>query len=213
MGNVKLEFPVLVQQVKEGDKSVYHLRPIFLPDSIVHNRRYENALSSLKRLVARRLQGLELNRSNSEYLLWHLFNPPLDFHTKKYNFKVGKEYFDGEIAFVTFELKGNTFVCLPTFNHFIFILNSKKDKTASLYTKVGAVAKQLIRDLKEDNPDTECKNFYIDKRAFVTTIEKSIRVKPGSFHFEQDKTNFFFNSLSPSDDFDGGTEIEKVGKD
>ncbi len=213
MSNVKLEFPVLVQQHTEGGQPLYHLRPIFLPDSIVRNRRFENAMSNLKTLVARRLQGLELNRSNSEYLLWHLFNPKLAFHCEHFQFKVGKAFFDGTIAFVTFELKGITFVCLPTFNHFIFILSTDTTKKVPILSKVKSVAVQLIKEMKQSNPDLECSNFYVTKRAFITTVERNVRIKSGLFHFEQDRSNFFFNSLQKNDDFDGGTEIEKVGKD
>ena len=213
MSYVKLEFPVLVQKIKINDAANYHLRPIFLPNSTVTNRRYENALTTMENLVARRLKGMELTRENTEYILWHFFNPDHTFYSKRYTFKVGKDLFDGLIGVVRFELKGLTFVCLPSFNHYLFIARTNPNDKTAIDPLVERAARSILKDLKKQEEDLDCADFYLQKGAFITTIRKSVRVKPSLFHFERTADTFFFANTTPSDDFDGGTEIEKVGND
>ena len=213
MSYVKLEFPVLVQKIKINETANYHLRPIFLPNSTVTNRRYEAALTTLGTLVGKRLKGMELSRENAEYLLWHIFNPDLNFYSKRYTFKVGKELFDGNIGVVSFELKGLTFICLPSFNHYMFIAKTGPNDKTAIDPLVQRAARTILKDLKDQEEELECADFYLQKGAFITTIRKSVRVKPSLFHFERTVDTFFFANTTPSDDFDGGTEIEKVGKD
>jgi len=84
MSYVKLEFPILVQNISLNDKPNYHLKPLFVPSPIVSDRRFEPAIRKLQDALAMRLKGFELSRLNTESLLWYTFNPELKFTSQKF---------------------------------------------------------------------------------------------------------------------------------
>jgi len=214
MSYIKLEYPILVQNIPTNDKPNYHLRPLFVPSPIVSDRRFESATRKLRDALTTRLKGFELHSENTDQLLWYAFNPALKFSTPRIHFSLGRQYFDGAVSVAEFELKGMTFVCLPSFQHFIFMVRaSPSDKT----NIKNAIEKTVIQYLKtertESQEDLDFTPYYATKGAFVTTISQSIKVKQGAFRAEKATDTSFFDSLAPSSDFDGSTEIEKVGTD
>ena len=213
MSEVKLEFPVVVQQIEIDGQLNYHLQPIFLPNTLVTNRRYDNAFSTIGEVVARRLNGMQVNRSNIEYLLWHLFNPELTFYTRPINIKVKRNLFNGSVAIASFIIKGMTFVCLPSFDHHLFIVQEERQNKVAIDKLVEKTIKQLLTDQQEGNEVIDYSDYYVEPTAFVTTVRKNVRIKSGLFHFEKEPSSFFFNANGPSGDFEGSVEIEKVGKD
>jgi len=213
MSEVKLEFPIVVQQIEIDGQLNYHLQPIFLPNTLVTNRRYDRAFSTIGEVVARRLNGMQVNRSNVEYLLWHLFNPELTFYTRPINIKVKRNVFNGSVAIASFIIKGMTFICLPSFDHYLFIAKTEQQNKIAIDKLVEKVIKQLLTDQQEANEQIDYSDYYVAPTAFVTTVRKNVRVKSNHFQFEKEPFSFFFNAKGPSDDFDGSIEIEKVGKD
>jgi len=214
MSYVKLEFPILVQNISLNDKPNYHLKPLFVPSPIVSDRRFEPAIRKLQDALAMRLKGFELSRLNTESLLWYTFNPELKFTSQKFSFPIGRQYFEGKITVIEFALKEMTFVCLPAFQHFIFIARtSNNDKTNIKLAIERMVVQYLKKQRAELQEDLDFTQYYSTKGEFVTTVTQNLKVKQGTFRSEQSNDNFFFDSLSPSTDFDGGIEIEKVGMD
>ncbi len=213
MSEVKLEFPVVVQQIEIDGQLNYHLQPIFLPNTLVTNRRYDTAFSTIGEVVARRLNGMQVNRSNMEYLLWHTFNPELNFYTQHINLKVQRNVFDGAVAIASFMVKGMTFICLPSFDHYLFIAKTGQQTKVAIDKLIKKTIKQLLINELETNELIDYSTYYTEPAAFVTTVRKNVRVKSGQFHFEQEAFPFFFNAQGPSGDFEGSIEIEKVGKD
>ncbi len=213
MSEVKLEFPVVVQQIEIDGQLNYHLQPIFLPNTLVTNRRYDTAFSTIGEVVARRLNGMQVNRSNMEYLLWHTFNPDLNFYTQHINLKVQRNVFDGAVAIASFVVKGMTFICLPSFDHYLFIAKTGRQSKEAINKLIKKTIKQLLLNEQEANELIDYSTYYVEPTAFVTTVRKNVRVKSGPFHFEQEAFPFFFDAQGPSGDFEGSVEIEKVGKD
>ena len=214
MSYIKLEYPILVQNIPANDKPNYHLKPLFVPNPIVSDRRFESATRKLRDALALRLKGFGLHSENTDQLLWYAFNPILKFSTPTFRFSIGRQYFDGAVSVAEFELKGMTFVCLPSFQHFIFMVRANLGDKTNIK---NAIEKAVIQYLKTERTalqeDLDFTDYYATKGAFVTTIAQSIKVKQGAFRAEKATSASFFDSLAPSSDFDGGTEIEKVGTD
>lgn len=214
MSYIKLEYPILVQNIPANDKPNYHLKPLFVPSPVVSDRRFESAARKLRDALTNRLRGFELNAENTEQLLWYAFNPTLEFSTPTFRFPIGRQYFDGAVCVVEFELKGMSFVCLPSFQHFMFIARANaSDKTNVKNAIESALIKYLKTERAELQEDLDFTDYYATKGAFVTTVSQSVKIKQGGFRIETSTDNLFFDSLAPSSDFDGGTEIEKVGTD
>ena len=214
MSYIKLEYPILVQNIPTNDKPNYHLKPLFVPSPVVSDRRFEAATRKLRDALANRLRGFELNPENTEQLLWYAFNPTLQFSTPIFRFPIGRQYFDGAVSVVEFELKGMTFVCLPAFHHFMFIVKASPDDKVNIKNTIeNTVIQYLKTERKTLQEDLDFTNYYASKGAFVTTVSQSVKIKQGAFKIEQVTDHLFFDSLAPSSDFDGATEIEKVGAD
>jgi len=185
-----------------------------VPSPVVADRRFEAASRKLQDALANRLKGFELNLENTERLLWYAFNPSIKFSTPTFRFPIGRQYFDGAVGVAEFELKGMTFICLPAFQHFMFIAKANADDKRNIKNNIeSALIKYLKREKKALQEDLDFANYYAAKGAFVTTISQSVKIKQGGFRIEKATDNFFFDSLSPNSNFDGGTEIEKVGTD
>ncbi len=185
-----------------------------MPSPVVADRRFEAASRKLQDALANRLKGFELNLENTERLLWYAFNPSIKFSTPTFRFPIGRQYFDGAVGVAEFELKGMTFICLPAFQHFMFIAKANADDKRNIKNNIeSALIKYLKREKKALQEDLDFANYYAAKGAFVTTISQSVKIKQGGFRIEKATDNFFFDSLSPNSNFDGGTEIEKVGTD
>ena len=214
MSYVKLEFPILVQNISINDQPHYHLKTLFVPMPIATDRRFDPAVGKLRESLAFRLKGFEINRDNSDQLLWYVFNPEINFSTKRFSFSVGRQFFDGKISIIEFTLRGITFICLPSFNHFIFIARTNPSDKTSIDNLVEKVAIRILKQQrKEEQEDLDFNQFYATKGEFITTVTQTVRIKQGQFRFEQQDNQFFFDNISPNTDFDGGLEIEKTGAD
>ena len=214
MSYVKLEFPILVQTIQQNDKPHYLLKPLFVPSPTVMDRRYESAMRRISDEVTQRLKGAEIHRDTIDNVLWYSFNPELQFTTNTFKFTVGRQFFNGPISYGVFKIKDLTFICLPSFQHFIFIANTDKKEKPNIRLAVESAVKQYLKlERKEAKENIDFDPFYAKKGEFITTVSQTLKIKQGVFRSETSNEFFFFDSLSPSSDFDGGTEIEKVGSD
>lgn len=214
MSYIKLAFPVLVQNIPYKGQLQYQLRPLFVSNPIVIGRRFEPSINQFRANLTTQLKGFELTRANAESLLWYLFNPEINFYTQSLSFQVGRQFFDGKINVAEFEWKGMTFICLPALEHFIFLAKTSSEDKVSISTLITKnVAAKLKQWRQERQQDLDFDAYYATKGAFITTITQNIRIKQASFRFERQEASFFFDYFSADTNFDGGIEIEKVGKD
>lgn len=214
MSYLKLEFPILVQNIQQNEQSNYHLKPLFVPSPIVSDRRFEPAVRKIRDALSARLKGFEISRANADHLLWYSFNPEIQFSTFQYSFSVSRQFFNGKISVATFLLKEMTFVCLPAFDNFIFIARTHAADKTNIKNAVETVLLKYLKNKKAElQEDLDFENYYATKGEFVTTVSQNIKIKQGAFRSEKSSDAFFFDSLAPSSDFDGGVEIEKVGAD
>ena len=61
-----------------------------------------------------------------------------------------KKYFDGKISAVTFSVKEMTFVCLPAFQHFIFIARTHPNDKTNIRNAVQSVATQYLKEQRAE---------------------------------------------------------------
>ncbi len=214
MSYVKLEFPVLVQNVEQNDQAHYRLKPLFVPSPIVIHQRFDPAISKLQHMLATVFKGFEIDRANVDTLLWYLFNPSVHFYSKRFQFSIGRQFFDGKISVAEFVLKGITFICLPAFEHFIFVARPVLTDKTSIESQIVDVASKWLKQRRSElQEDLDLTNYYATKGEFITIVAQNIRIKQGKFHFEKETSPLFFDSFAPDNDFDGGIEIEKTGTD
>ncbi|MEM6319287.1 MAG: AAA family ATPase [Bacteroidota bacterium] len=214
MSYVRLEFPVLVQKIGDGQTSNYHLKPLLVPSPAVVDRRFEPAVRKLRDALALRLKGYELHRENIDFLLWYAFNPTLKFYTQSIVKTIGWQVFNGKVSVAEFELKGRTFVCLPAFRHFMFLAKTSPSDRTSISHKIETTVVKLLKEkIKETSETEDFDAYYTTKGEFVTTIAQTVKVKQGTFRIEQERDFSFFANINENSDFDGGVEIEKVGSD
>lgn len=214
MSFVKLNIPVLVRNRPVDGKLGYQLSPVFLSHPVVYHRRFEQAISAFKRELKNQFQNFNLSRLNADDLLWYQFHPEIQLHQVPINAYSGRVMVRGNISVATFELNGLTFLCLPAFRNFMTI--SRKDEKGRVYIvqQTEEIVLNLLRSYREeDQDDVNPEDFFASKGEFITSINLNVNVKLGEFSFESSGEPWFFAQMGNTQDFDGGTEIERVGYD
>lgn len=214
MPNVKLNVPVIVQNVSIDDHIHYHIRPLFLNHPVATHRRYEQAAVLFKKELKRYFRGFQLTRANSHHLLWYMFKPEIKYKTYDLSITVNKQNVQGKFGAAFFELKGQTFGVLPNFYNYMFLLEKPQKGKTNLKIEVEERIKHLLKEYQaDDGNEFELERYTADKRTFVAEIEQSVNVGDGKFKFEQEQSQWFFSAMGGTQNFDGGIEIEKVGVD
>ena len=211
MAAIHLKIPTLVQNITVEDKSQYYLRPLFLSYPVATNRRFDLAISTLQKEIKQLFKGYQLTRETSHQLFWYLFNPKLDFMLMPLSFNLGgSQYIKGLFGVAHFELEGYTFICLPMLNNYMFI--STKTAVQDLQLEVETAVEFQLKKIKQEQAEDFLPDaYYSTKKEFLTSIEVDIKIQDGNFKFGNKQDNWLFTRLTPSSNFDGGTEIEKVG--
>ncbi len=214
MGHITFRFPVLVQTQDVDEKPHYHLRPLFANHPMVSHQRFKSALSKLQSEVKHFFRGYFLSRSNSEYLGWYLFNPAFEYQQLLLDLNLGKSFFRGNFGLVTFYVKNLPVVYLPNIKNFMFIPEHDAHGIPNLEEQVQKVVIKLIKEEKAIAKDTFDIEYYTsDKKEFVTELKVNLNVRHTDFKFRNKDEDWFFARMFDDNDFDGGTEIEKVGYD
>lgn len=215
MSKATINVPVLVQNTKVDEHYQYYIRPLFFPNPVATHRRYEVAVSYFKQAVIGHFKGFELKRYNADQLLWYTFSPKLNHRLLKMEFIAGKQTVRGKFSVVTFELQGITFVCLPTFSSYVFMLEEGETSKKDIAIRTREVIERLLRDYKKgaklDTWDME--PHYAAKGEFTTTLEFNVNVNDGKFGFEGDTYEWMYALFGGTQDFSGEVELEKVGVD
>lgn len=215
MSQVTVTVPVLVRHIEINNQQQYHLSPVFFPNPIAVSRRYEEAVSQFKKEVRDHFKGLKIGRENADYLLWYMFSPKMTHKIIKMNFIAGKQSVKGAFSITYFKLQGKTFVCLPSFNSFVFVLDEEHKSFKSIVTETQLMLEKLLRVYKKNAGvvTLDMEEYYATSGEFVTTLEFKINVGHNNFRFENRPNDWMFAFFGGQEDFDGAEEIGKVGVD
>lgn len=213
MSQVTVTVPVLVRHLDLNNQQQYHISPIFFPNPVAVNRRYEEAVVLFKKEVRDHFKGLKIGRSNADYLLWYMFNPKVNHKIIKMDFIAGKQSVKGSFSVVYFELQGKTFVCLPGFNAYVFLLNEEYKTFKAITVQTQIVIEKLLRVYKRNAGVTtlDMEQYYATSGEFVTTLEFKVTAAHSGFRFESNPNDWMFAFFGGQEDFDGAEEVGKVG--
>jgi ATP-dependent Clp protease ATP-binding subunit ClpC len=214
MGQVSLKFPVLVKSIDIDDKPHYHLRPLFISHPIVNHQRFKSAMSKLRSEIKHYFRGFILNQGNAEYLQWYMFNPSIEYKQFTLDLNLGKTFVSGNFGVVYFKVKNLPVVFLPNVKQFMFIPETDEQGHIHLEEQVRKVVLRLLKEEKAAfKDDFTIEHYLSDKKEFVTEFDTSLNISHSDFKFKQKDQNFFFALMFEGSDFDGRTELDKVGYD
>jgi len=213
MSSIKINLPILVQNIEIDEKKQFYVRPLFMPHPIVTHRRYERAINKLQTEIRHIFNGFTLSRSNLSGLLWYQFNPSLTYKVYKMEFGIGKSYIKGEFGIAHFIMKGICYACLPAFNNYFFIINPDSKGKYHVEQEAKKVISHFLKRIRKEHGEVRAEEYAAVKGEFVSQVEFFINVGDGKFGFEEDAFSFFFSGVGNQDEFNGSVELEKVGQD
>jgi ATP-dependent Clp protease ATP-binding subunit ClpC len=213
MNSIKIELPVLVQNIEVEGVKQYYLKPLFLPHPIATHRRYERAVAKFQNELHQMFKGFIASRENIEDLLWYRFNPKVEYKVYSMEFLMSKTHIKGDFGVAHFMLNDLCFVCLPSFNNYFFIANKDHKGKYNIAAEAARVIQHFLREERKSEGYVHPQNYYASKGEFVSYVSVYVQISDGKFGFEEDASSFFFSSFSNETDFNGEIEMEKVGYD
>ncbi len=212
MSQVSLSVPVLVQQTTINTEAHYQIAPIFFRYPIAVNRRYEEAVSRFKKEIREHFKGIKIDRKNANDLLWYLFNPKMVHRIQKFDFVAGKQLIRGNFSILYFQLQKNTFVCLPGFYNYIFVLQQGQNKLKDIVLQTQLVIEKLVRSYKKNAGlnTWDMKRHYATKGEFLTSLTFKTNITHNGFKFESNDEDWMKAFFGGQQSFEGAEEIEKV---
>lgn len=214
MVQLDLKVPTLVSHVMVNDKPHFHLRPLFFSYPHITDRRFQHASDLYKKEIRQSFKYYELTRSVSPQLLWFLFNPDTVMERRQMEFKMGRELIRGAFMLIHFEINALKIVYLPQLNNMMYI-EQKVAAAVDLDTDKleKAIRKQLKKEKDRLGDDFDINHYYTDNRDFISSIPLRLEVKFGQIEYVQEEAHHFFAALFEKPDFQGITEVQKVGND
>ncbi|MEM1321566.1 MAG: AAA family ATPase [Bacteroidota bacterium] len=79
--------------------------------------------------------------------------------------------------------------------------------------QVEKVVRQLLKKIRNEDDDFNAEDYFADKSEFTSSTSLNVYITEGNFQFEQEDTDWLFARQGSDHQFDGATEIEKVGND
>lgn len=214
MANISIQLPTLIQDVIVDSMPQYYLRPLFAPYPFVTHRRYNLAITQYQKEVKLSFKGLSLNRDTMDRVLWYLFSPTIHYQKLAVAFTLSGEYIQGDISMIRFQLKDYTFIGLPALNNYLFMIKTEKQSAEDYQKEATDRVKKLMKLFKQDlGKEFDPSQYFAGKKEFITKIPVNIRVGQSPFKFDRRQDDWFFSRLSHHEEFDGATEIEKIGHD
>lgn len=213
MSRISLNIPVFVQTIDEGEHTVYQVRPLFLPNPMIRERRYESALSHLKKEIKELFKTEEMNWGVAEQALWYGYRPNYKYRKIQHQFKLGGQIIDASFSVISFELQGQTFVYLPSVNDFMFIAAPDPDtEIVDIFAETKRVLVQLLRKERDKNiKEFDASIYFAQKKELVSEVHVNFSLADGKFKFHKETNNFFFGIQMPQQHFNGALEVHKVG--
>ncbi len=214
MGQVNIKIPVLVQSIDIDEKPHYHLRPLFMTHPMVSHQRFKSALSKLQSEIKHYFRGYVLTQHNAEYLQWYMFNPTIQYQQFMLDLNLGKTFIRGNFGVVYFKVKNIPIVYLPNIKQFMFIPETDEHGQVNLEEQVRKVILRLLKEEKAAQKENfEIEHYQSDKKEFVTELKTNLNISESGFKFQQKDDNWFFALMFEGNEFDGRTELDKVGYD
>ena len=178
MKNIKLNIPVIVQNLEVNGVANYHLKPVFLRHPVATNRRFDLAIRQFQKEIRYYFKGFKLNTSNSASLLWFMFSPELEFQHVRFSAMVGSQLAEGLVSVAAFELQNKLFICLPHFDYFLFIAQKNENGKVHLENEVERVVRKLLKGFKQEfGKDFDFVPYFSNKKEFLTTIDVNVNIQ------------------------------------
>ncbi|MFT6017344.1 MAG: ATP-dependent Clp protease ATP-binding subunit ClpC [Flavobacteriales bacterium] len=212
MEYVNIQLPVLVENKEVDGKLYYFLRPLFFEEPMVSRMRYEVAVQRMKSEIGQLFKDYILTRASSDRLLWHLFNPDIQFEVIPLSFRSGKGFVSGHFAVGRFVVKNIAINYFPHFDNHMSISERPATEKNIDNQEVTGILEKLLRNLrKRHGDDFNIENYYSDKATFITTIQMDQAIEQGQFRFLKPQQESFFSHTHESQIFKGAVEITKIG--
>lgn len=214
MVQLDLKVPTLVSHVIVNDKPHFHLRPLFYSYPHITERRFQHATELYKKEIRQTFKYYDLTRFGSKQLLWFLFNPNVEIERRQVEFKMGRDWIKGKFLLAHFQVNGLQVVYLPQLNNMMYIEQSSSEELRIDESKLeNAIRKQLKKEKDRLGESFRLEDYYTDSRDFLTSVPLRLEVKFGTIEYVEDEAVNFFAALFEKPDFQGITEIQKVGMD
>jgi len=207
MPTVKSTIQLLVQP---SDKK-YRIKPLFYGHPEVVADRFDEGLRMIKKRIKESLKLFKFNRDSGDPLLWMIFNPDLKSKLLHLRIPVGRAGLEGSFYYISYQLQGMTFVCLPAFNQYQFIATYG----LPIEEQVADTIAHLVKTHKKSLDSREVFDlsvFTTPKGTFVHPLEMNLSIVPEKFSFEEQDLSSLFSSIVPSSKFNGQNEIYAVGE-
>lgn len=214
MVQLDLKVPTLVSHVVVNDKPHFHLRPLFFSYPHITDRRFQHASDLYKKEIRQNFKYYQLTRGVAPQLLWFLFNPETSMERHLVEFKMGRDLIRGRFMLIHFRVNTLKVVYLPQLNNMMYLEQaSSEDKEIDGKKLEKAIRKQLKKEKDRLGDDFKLETYYTDSRDFLTTVPLRLEVKFGEIEYVQEEAQNFFAALFEKPDFQGITEVQKVGND
>lgn len=214
MGQVNFKFPVLVQSMDVDEKPHYHLRPLFMVHPMVSHQRFKSALSKLQSEIKHFFRGYILAQNNADYLQWFMFNPTIEYEQYMLDLNLGKTFVRGNFGVIRFQVKNLPVAYLPNIKNFMFIPETDDQGNINFEEQLKRVVLRLLKEEKATQKEHfNIEHYQSDKKEFVTELTTSLNISESGFKFQQQDDNWFFALMFEDNEFDGRTELDKVGYD
>ena len=211
--SVKINFPILVQNIEVDNIKQYYLKPLFMPHPVVTHRRYERAINKLQNEVRYLFKGFTMNRHNMSEVLWYRFHPDVQYNAVPMEFSIGKNYVKGKFGVAHFILNDKCYICLPAFNNYFMMIEADAKGKYQIADQAERAITYFLREERKQNGSMNPEQYYAQKDEFISQVEFFLNIQEGKFDFEEDAFSFFFSSFGGGNEFVGEVEIEKVGQD
>lgn len=207
---LQFESPIWVRY----KKGKYVVRPLFLNEPVVSDKRYEDALRKYVNTVRKQFSGEALNDAKRQDLLWYQFLPDYTLENLQLEFPYGKRYFMGGLSVCRFKHKGYTYICIPSLDTYFFISRHENPNRSQLVDEVIEHMQRWPRKQKSEHKESiQLEQYAAEKREFCTNIELNLYVRQERIRLGSDEVDIFRQLFRQSTEFDGAFEIRKVGQD
>lgn len=214
MVQIDINIPALVSHVQIQDQPHFKLRPLFLLNPQITHRRYQNAITLLKKELRQFFKYYHLNRQNAAQLLWFTFDPEIEYLHQPLDFRMGRLQIKGKLGCVRFKVNELCVVCLPGLNNLMYIEHTGDQDPGLDVTKLERFVKHHLKKEKESlGEDFDPQLYFSSKKDFLTHIPLKLDLKFAKINYGKSEADQFFARFFATPEFHGATEIQRVGVD
>ena len=212
MSQNSLQITSLVTQSTLNQERLYQIRPLFLPYPVIYHERFDEAIKQFKQEFVQYYKGRKLSRFGYEELFWLQFDPGVEILRYQLSFNLNRQFISGRFTVLRFRFKDKQYLVFPAFNHHICLLPDKAKSKAQRKEEALRIIQKLLAEQKENDPDQfDPADYFSSRREFVTHIDLQVRIHAPDFSFVRNEEDAIFRLFRAQEEFDGETELEKVG--